>query len=227
MFLQFCGKTEVNWVSAITNAEHHHTTTPELRKCERNVGPTLRGLGFKISLFQMPNIDTQQLPNCEKVKGTWDQHFGVLGFRILRLQMPNINTQQLLNCKKVKGMWDQHFGVSGFGISRFQMPNITTQQLPNCEKVKGKWDQHFGVSGFITARELKIFFPSILGSVLPPHICYLSILPRSFSLPWEFSQLSKSLIFRAYQWPKILFATCNNKPRGSSNMFPTQGVMVS
>jgi hypothetical protein len=119
------------------------------------------------------------------------------------IQKPNIKTQQLLNCKKVKGMWDQHFEVSGFGISRFQMPSIITQQLPNCKKVKGKWDQHFGVSGFITTRELKIFFPSILGSILPPQICYLSILPRSFSLPWEFSQLSKSLIFRGCQWPNL------------------------
>jgi hypothetical protein len=43
---------------------------------------------------------------------------------------------------------------------------------------------------FITTRELKNLFPNILGSVLPPHICYLSILPRSFSLLSGFLQLS-------------------------------------
>jgi hypothetical protein len=45
--------------------------------------------------------------------------------------------------------------------------------------------------------------------------------------PWEFSQPSKSLIFWGCQWPNIWFSTCNNQPRGSSNMLPTHGVMVN
>ena len=72
-----------------------------------------------------------------------------------------------------------------------------------------------------------VCFICILGIILPPHICYLSISPRSFSLPWGFSQLSKSLIFRGYQWPNHWFSTCSNQPRGSSNMFRTHGVMVN
>jgi hypothetical protein len=89
MFLQFCEKTEVNRVSAITNAEHKKKK--------------------KTTLFA-------ESRNAERL---WAQHFGVSGFGISRFQMPNTNTQQLPNCENVNGMWDQHFGVSGFGISGF------------------------------------------------------------------------------------------------------------
>ena len=176
----------------------------------------------------MPNTNTQQLPNCKNLNGIWDRYFVALGFGISRFQMPNTNTQQLPNCKNVNGMWDQHFGVSGSRISRFQMLNTNTQQLPNCENVNGMSDQHFEVLGFDISRfQMPNTNTHQLGIILPPHICYLSILPRSFSLPWGFSQLSKSLIFRGYQWPNHWFSTCNNQRRGSSNMFPTHGVMVN
>ena len=33
------------WDFAISNAKHHHTTTPKLQKSERKVGPALRGFG--------------------------------------------------------------------------------------------------------------------------------------------------------------------------------------
>ena len=80
MFLQFCGKTEVNWVSAITNAEHHHTTTPKLRKSERNVGPTLRGFvvrDFTISNAKHRHTTTPELRKSERNVGPTFRGFGV------------------------------------------------------------------------------------------------------------------------------------------------------
>jgi len=64
--------------------------------------------------------------------------------------------------------------------------------------------------------------------LLPYAMLYMpeAFVPRSFS-PWEFSQLYKSLIFRGFQWPNSRFSTCNIQPWGSSNIFPTHGVMVS
>jgi hypothetical protein len=63
MLLQFCGKTEVNRVSAITNAEHHHTTTPELRKGERKVGLALRD--FRVRDFTISNAKHQHTTTPE------------------------------------------------------------------------------------------------------------------------------------------------------------------
>jgi hypothetical protein len=42
------------WDFAISNAQHQHTTTLELQKCEWNVGPTLQG--FEVRGFGVLNF---------------------------------------------------------------------------------------------------------------------------------------------------------------------------
>jgi hypothetical protein len=74
--------------------------------------------GFETSIFQIPNTNTLQLPNCENVKGKCDQHFRVLGFKTSGFQILNTNTLQLPNCENAKGKWDQHFGVSEFAQTK-------------------------------------------------------------------------------------------------------------
>jgi hypothetical protein len=62
-----------------------------IAKSERKVGPTLRGFGVRD--FTNSNVKCQHIatPELRKVKGKWDQHFGVSGFGILRIQMSNAN----------------------------------------------------------------------------------------------------------------------------------------
>jgi hypothetical protein len=89
--------------------------------------------GFGVSGFQIPNNNTQQLPEFRKVKGcgTNTSGFQDSGFRVFKYQTTIHNNSRI---PKSERMWDQHFGISGFKVSGFQKSTSNIQQLLNCEK---------------------------------------------------------------------------------------------
>ena len=87
----------------LNTKETKYHTVCQIMKCRKTVGPTLRGL--KVQDFAISNAkhNTQQLPNCEKVKGMWDQHFGVSGFRDYKCQTSTRNNPLIAKSERNVG----------------------------------------------------------------------------------------------------------------------------
>ena len=101
----------------------------------KDVGPPLRD--FRISRFQIPNHNAQQLQNSEKWKDVgpplWD--FGFRDFEISGFQITTHNIRQFPNFQKVKGCGTN---TLGFWVSGFQMSNHSIRQFPNSESIRFK-----------------------------------------------------------------------------------------
>jgi hypothetical protein len=130
MFLQFCEKTEVNRVSAITNAEHKKTkdhVVCRIAKCGKTVGPTLRGFGvqdFTISNAKHQHTTTPELRKCEWNVGPTLRGFtGSNGFRVRNFGVYEHLTHKQNEIRNVElrneiRVWAQQFRVSVFGKAK-------------------------------------------------------------------------------------------------------------
>jgi hypothetical protein len=111
---------------ANSNAKCQHIATPELRKSERKVGPALRGFGVRDFVNSNANTNIQKLLNCEKVKGRWDQHFGVSGFtntrRTNKKKQENPKSEMRLGC-----------GPNNFGFRGLLTPDAKTLHNVNAK----------------------------------------------------------------------------------------------
>jgi hypothetical protein len=117
-------------------------------KSERKVGPTLRGFG--VQDFMNSNVKRQHIATLElrKVKGKWDQHFGVSGFGIsgfTNTRRTNKMKQEKMKCEMLLGC-----GPNNFGFRGLLTPDAKTLHNVNAKSKtrKGMGPSQYRVSAF-------------------------------------------------------------------------------
>jgi len=149
----------------------------------KDVGPPLRD--FRISRFQIPNHNAQQLQNSEKWKDVgpplWD--FGFRDFEISGFQITTHNIRQFPNFQKVKGCGTNTLGfrVSIFscseGYKRIKVFfkgkslnsswTLTKERVAHFEKKQGKQRPPKGIYSqdcLNTRKKNKKWFPKFFNS---------------------------------------------------------------
>jgi hypothetical protein len=125
----------------IPNTKHQHTTTPELRKCERKVGPTLQGFrGSELwdSKYQTPTHYNSRIAKMRKESGTNTSGFRGSELRYSKYQTPTHYNSRIVKMRKESGTNTSGFwGSEDFGVcTNKRTPHNLNQKIQKSGKRK-------------------------------------------------------------------------------------------